>query len=48
MDEDDESDGPDVRIPEDEAELIEMIGGEEMTEQEKNVAIAQAKLIGDL
>jgi hypothetical protein len=37
---------PDVQIPEDEQEVIEMAGAE--TEQEKNLAIAQAKLIGDL
>lgn len=37
---------PPVRIPENEEAVIELAGAE--TEQEKNVAIAQAKLIGDL
>jgi hypothetical protein len=37
---------PDVQIPEDEQEVIERAGAE--TEQEKNLAIAQAKRIGDL
>jgi hypothetical protein len=37
---------PDVQIPKDEEEVIEMSEAE--TEQQKNLAIAQAKLIGDL
>jgi hypothetical protein len=41
-------DQPGVEIPEDEAELIEMLGGDELTEQEANLAVAQAELIGDL
>jgi hypothetical protein len=42
---------PDVKIPEDEQDLIHQLEGEsgqELSEQEKNLAIAQAKLIGDL
>jgi hypothetical protein len=41
----------DVEVPEDEQDVVEMISGEddsEPTEQEKNLAIAQAELIGDL
>lgn len=41
-----EDKSPDVRIPEDEQEVIEIAGAE--TEQEKNVAIAQAKVIGEI
>lgn len=44
-------DHPEIKIPEDEAEVIGMMEadkGEELTEQEKNLYIAQAKLIGDL
>lgn len=37
---------PDCWVPEDEQEVIERAGAE--TEQEKNLAIAQAKRIGDL
>jgi len=37
---------PDYWIPEDEQEVIERADAE--TDQEKNLAIAQAKLIGDL
>ena len=41
----------DVELPEDEQDVVEMISDEddsEPAEQEKNLAIAQAKLIGDL
>ena len=41
----------DVDLPEDEQDVVEMISDgddSEPTEQEKNLAIAQAKLIGDL
>lgn len=37
---------PETKIPEDEDAVIEMAGAE--TEEEKAVAIAQAKLIGDI
>lgn len=37
---------PDVTIPEDEDEVIEAAGAE--TDQEKCLAVAQARLIGDL
>ena len=40
---DERDENPKVRIPEDEREVIEMAGAE--TEQEKNLAIAQARLI---
>ncbi len=43
---DEEDRSPDTRIPEDERVVIEMAGAE--TEQERNLAITQAKLIGDL
>lgn len=49
MDEQDES--PEVSLPEDEEDLIAELEderGRELSEQEKNLAIAQAKLIGDL
>lgn len=53
MSEETESHGdhPEFKIPEDEAEVIEMMEadkGEKLTEQEKNLCIAQAKLIGEL
>ncbi|RKS81375.1 hypothetical protein BDK61_0654 [Haloarcula quadrata] len=35
-----------IRIPADEEEVIEMAGAE--TDEEKNLAVAQARLIGDL
>jgi hypothetical protein len=41
-----EDKSPDVQIPEDEQEVIEMAGAE--TEQEKRVAVAQAEVIGDI
>lgn len=37
---------PEVRIPEDEEEVIEIAEAE--TEEERNLAVAQAELIGDL
>jgi hypothetical protein len=43
-----EEESPEIQIPEDEQAVIEMIGGEEASEQQKNLAIAQAKLIGDI
>lgn len=43
-----EDETPEVEIPEDEQAVIDMIGGEDVSEQKKNVAIAQAKLIGDI
>ncbi|ESS07300.1 MAG: hypothetical protein A07HB70_00574 [uncultured archaeon A07HB70] len=42
----DDQNQDEIRIPADEEEVIEMAGAK--TEQEKNLAIAQAKLIGDL
>ncbi|RKS81507.1 hypothetical protein BDK61_0793 [Haloarcula quadrata] len=36
----------DVQIPEGEEEVIDMAGAE--TDEEKNLAVAQARLIGDL
>lgn len=49
MDEQDES--PEISLPKDEQDLIDQLEGEsgqELSDQEKNLAIAQAKLIGDL
>jgi hypothetical protein len=49
MDEQDES--PEVNIPEDESDLLAELEdkrGRELTEQEANLAVAQARLIGDL
>lgn len=49
MDEQDES--PEVSLPEDEADLLAELEderGRELTEQEANLAVAQARLIGDL
>lgn len=49
MDKQDES--PKISLPEDEQDLINQLEGEsgrELSEQEKNLAVAQAKLIGDL
>ena len=42
-----ENENPEIRIPEDEQAVIDMLG-DDATEEEKNLAIAQAKLIGDL
>jgi len=42
---------PDVSLPEDEQDLIDKLegdSGQELSEQEKNLAITQAKLIGGL
>jgi hypothetical protein len=44
-------DGDGIRIPEDEQDVIDMMEefrGRELTEQEKNLAIAQAKLVGEI
>ena len=49
MDEQDES--PETSLPEDESDLIAELEderGRELTEEEANVAVAQARLIGDL
>jgi hypothetical protein len=49
MDEQDES--PEVSLPEDEDDLIAELEderGRELTEEEANLAVAQARLIGDL
>lgn len=49
VDEQDES--PEISLPEDEQDLIDRSegdSGQELSEQEKNLAITQAKLIGDL
>lgn len=46
-----ENESPESDLPDDEADLIDRLEGErgcELTEQEKNLAIAQAKLIGDI
>lgn len=40
-----------IRIPEDEREALEIASGDsgdELSEKEKNLAVAQARLIGDL
>jgi hypothetical protein len=37
---------PEINLPEDESEVAEIAGAE--TEEEKALAVAQAKLIGDL
>lgn len=42
----DEQNQNEIRIPADEAEVIDMVGAE--TDEEKNLAVAQARLIGDL
>jgi hypothetical protein len=49
MHEQDES--PEVSLPEDEADLLAELEderGRELTEKEANLAVAQARLIGDL
>ena len=49
MDEQDES--PEVSLPEDEEDLIAELEderGRELTEEEANLAVTQARLIGDL
>ncbi|WP_161972904.1 hypothetical protein [Halostella pelagica] len=49
MDEQDES--PEVSLPADEADLLAKLEderGRELTEEETNLAVAQARLIGDL
>jgi hypothetical protein len=43
----DQSDNPELRIPEDEEAVIEMLD-DDASEQEKNVALAQAEIIGDI
>jgi hypothetical protein len=48
---DEQNDSPEVSLPEDEADLISELEdkrGRELTEQEANLAVAQAELIGDL
>jgi hypothetical protein len=47
---DEQHESPEISLPEDEQDLIDQLEGEgrELSEQEKNLAIAQAKLIGDL
>lgn len=42
----DERNQDEIRIPADEQEVIEIAGAE--TDEEKNLAIAQARLIGDI
>lgn len=45
-----DDENPDVKIPTTEAAVIEMLEAREgeVTEQEKNLAITQARLIGDI
>jgi hypothetical protein len=43
---DESNENPEVRLPDDEDEVIEMAGAE--TEEEQNLAVAQARLIGDI
>jgi|APHM01.1.fsa_nt_gi hypothetical protein len=38
---------PEIRIPEDEQAVVDMLD-DDASEQEENVAIAQARLIGDM
>lgn len=48
---DEQDDSPEVSLPEDEADLLAELEderGRELTEQEVNLAVAQARLIGDL
>lgn len=42
----DEQNQNEIHLPTDEQEVIDMAGAE--TEEEKNLAVAQARLIGDL
>jgi len=42
----DEQNGDEIRLPTDEEEVIDMAGAE--TDDEKNLAVAQARLIGVL
>jgi len=42
----DEQNQNEIRIPADEEEVIDMAGAE--TDEEKNLAVAQARLMGDL
>jgi hypothetical protein len=44
MDEQDKN--PKIRLPDDEGDVTEIAGAE--TEEEQNLAVAQARLIGDL
>jgi len=44
-------DADEYRIPEDETDVVEQLEaerGRKLTEQERNLAIAQARLIGDI
>lgn len=43
---DNQNETSEIRLPADEADVIELAGAE--TDEEENVAIAQARLIGDL
>jgi len=43
---DEQNKNPGIRVPADEEEVIDMVGAE--TDDEKNLAVAQARLIGDL
>lgn len=48
---DEQNESPEVSLPNDEADLIAQLEEEqecELTEEEQNLAITQAKLIGDL
>jgi len=42
----DEQNQNEIRLPNDEEEVIDVAGAE--TDEEKNLAVAQARLIGDL
>ncbi|MXR52904.1 hypothetical protein GRX03_14990 [Halovenus sp. WSH3] len=42
----DEQNQNEIRLPDDEEEVIDMAGAE--TDEEKNLAVAQARLIGDI
>jgi hypothetical protein len=43
---DEQNTSPKINLPDDEAEVIEIAGAE--TDEEKALAVAQARLIGDL
>jgi len=43
----DQNDNPETEIPEDEEAVIDLLDND-ASEQKKNVAIAQAKIIGDI
>lgn len=51
MTDEEQDKSPEIYVPENESDLLARLEekrGEELTEKEANVAIAQAKLIGDL